>query len=70
MYYDITVIVNPACEGITRLPLNIIYFVAPCWQVTRCTLLWFHTTGNCLQKDLVKAATVSDTACYMTVLLI
>ena len=54
-----------------RLPLNIIYFVASCWQVARCALLWCDTNGSCcLQKDLVEGVTVSDTACYVTVLLI
>ena len=70
MYYDVTVIENPANEGIMRLPLNTIYFVAFGWQVTRCTLLWCDTNGSCLQKDLSKAVAVSDTACYITVLLI
>ena len=32
MYYDVTVIENPAYEGIMRLQSNIIYFVASCWQ--------------------------------------
>ena len=31
MYYDVTVIENPAYEGIMRVPLNIIYFVASYW---------------------------------------
>ena len=58
MYDDVTVIENPAHGGIMRLPLNIIYFVASCWQVTHCTLLWCDTNGNrCLQKDLVQAVT-------------
>ena len=72
MYHDVTVIENPAYEGIMRLPLNIIYLVASCWQVTRCTLLWCNTNGSCcLQKDLVKVVTVSDImACYVTVGLI
>ena len=71
MYYDDSVIENPAYEGIMRLPLNAIYFVASCWQVTRCTLLWCDTNGRCcLQKDSVKAVTVTDTACYIIVLLI
>ena len=71
MYYDVTVNENPAYEGIMRLPLNIIYFVASYWQVSRCTLLWCNTNGNCcLQKALVKAITVSGTSCYITVLLI
>ena len=70
MYYDVTVIGNAAYKGIMRLPLNIIYFVTSSWPVTRCTLLWCETNGSCLQKDLVKAVTVSDTACYITVLLI
>ena len=55
MYHDGNVIENSAYEGIMRLPLNIIHFVASCWQVTRCTLLWCDTNGSCcLQKDLVK----------------
>ena len=71
MYYDVTVIENLAYKGIMRLPFNIIYFMASYWQVTRCTLLWCDTNGGCcLQKDLVKAVTASDTACYVTVLLI
>ena len=71
MYYDVTVIENPAYEGIMTLPLNVIYFVASYWQVTRCALLWCDTNGSCcLQNDLVKAVTVSDTTCYITVLLI
>ena len=71
MYYDVTVIENPAYKEIMRLPLDIIYFMASCWQVTRCTLLWCDTNGSCcLQKDLVEAVTGSDTACYVTVLLI
>ena len=71
MYYDVTVNENPAYEGIMRLPLNIIYFVASYWQVSRCTLLWCNTNGNCcLQKAIVKAITVSGTSCYITVLLI
>ena len=71
MYHDVNVIENSAYEGIMRLPLNIIYFVASCWQVTRCTLLWCDTNGSCcLQKDLVKAVTVIDTVCYVNVLLI
>ena len=70
MYYAIIVIENPAYEGIMRLPY-IIYFVASYWQVTYCTLLWCDTNGSCcLQKDLVKAVTVSGTARYITVLLI
>ena len=70
MYYDVTV-ENLAYEGIMRLPLNIIYFVASYWQVTRCTLLWCDTNESyCLQKDLVKAVTVSNTACCITVLLL
>ena len=69
-HYYITVIENPAYEGIMKLPLNTICFVASCWQITCCTLLWCDKNGNCLQKDLVKAVTVSDTACYITVLLI
>ena len=69
MYCDVTVIENPAYLGIMRLPLNIIYFVESYWQVTRCTFLWCDTNGSCcLQKDLVKAVTVSDTSCYITVL--
>ena len=56
---------------IVRLPLNIIYFVTSCWQVTRCTLLWCDTNGSCcLQKALVKAVAVSDMACHLSVLLI
>ena len=71
MYFDVAVIEKPACKGIMWLPLNITYFVASCWQVTRCTFLWCDTNGSCcLQKDLVKAVTVSDTACDITVLLI
>ena len=72
MYYDVTVIENPAYEdGIMRLPLNIIYFAASCWQVTRYALLWCDTNENCcLQKALVKAVTVSDTSCHLSVLLI
>ena len=67
MYYDVTVIENPVYEVIMRLPLNIICFVASSWQVTRCTILWCDTNGNCcLQKDLVEAVTVSDTACYIS----
>ena len=38
MYYDVTVIENPAYEGIMRLSLNIIYFVASYWQATRCAI--------------------------------
>ena len=54
---------------VMRWPLNIIYFVTSCWQVTRSTLLWCDTNGSCyLQKDLVKAVTVSDTACHLSVL--
>ena len=65
MYYDLTIIENPAYEGIMKLPLNIIYFVTSCWQVTRCTLLLCDANESCcLQKDLVKAVTVSDTACH------
>ena len=71
MYYDVTVFENPAYEAIMTLPLNMIYFVASYWQVTRCSLLWCDTNGSCcLQKALVKAVTVSGTACYITVLLI
>ena len=71
MYYDVTVIENPANEGIMRVPLNTIYFVALGWQLTCFTLLWCNTNGSCcLQKDLFKAVAVSDTACYITVLLI
>ena len=71
MYYDVTVIENPAYERIMRLPLNIINFVASYQQVTRCLLLWCDTTGRCcLQKAFVNAVTVSGTACYITVLLI
>ena len=71
MYYDVTVNENPAYEGIMRLPLNVIYFVTSYWQVSRCTLLWCNTNGNCcLRKALVKAITVSGTSCYITVLLI
>ena len=71
MYYDVTVIENPAYEGIMWLPLNIIHFVASYWQVTRCALLQCDTNGTCyLQKNLVKAVTVSNTACDITVLLI
>ena len=71
MYYDVTAIKNPAYEGIMRLLLNIIYFVASCWQVIRCTLLWCDTNESCcLQKDLVIVVAVSDTACYVPVLLI
>ena len=63
MSYDVTVNENPAHEGIMRLPLNIIYFLVSCWQVTRCTFLWCDTNGSfCLQKELVKADTVSNTA--------
>ena len=40
MYYDVTVIENPAYEGVMRFPLKIIYLVASYCQVTRCTLLW------------------------------
>ena len=57
MYYDVTVVENPAYEGIVRLPLNIniIYFVASYWQVTRCSLLRCDTNGSCcLQKALFK----------------
>ena len=54
MYYDVTVIENPAYKGIMRVPLNIIYFVASYWQVTLCSLLWFYTNESCcLQKALV-----------------
>ena len=71
MYYDVTVIENPAYEGTIGLLLNIIYFVATYWQMTHCTLSTRDTNGSCcLQKGLVKAVTVSDTACYITVLLI
>ena len=71
MYYGVTVIENLGYEGIMKLPLNIVYFVASCWQVTRCTLFWCDTNGRCcLQIDLVKAVAVSDKACYITVLLI
>ena len=71
MYYEVAIIENPAYRGIMRLPLNIIYIVTSCCQVTRCTLLWCNTNGSCcLQKHLVKAVTVSDTACHLSVLLI
>ena len=71
MYYDVTVIENPAYKRIMRLPLNIIYFVALYQQVTRCSLLWCDTNGRCcLQKAFVNAVTVSGTVCYITVLLI
>ena len=71
MYYDVTVIENPAYERIVTLPLNAMHFVASCWQVTRYALLRCDTNGSCcLQKALVKAVTVSDIACYITVLLI
>ena len=71
MYYDVTAIENPTYEGIMRLPLNVVYFVTSCWQVTRCMLLWCDTNGSCcLQKDLVEAVTVSNTACHLSVLLI
>ena len=71
MYYEVTVIENPAYKVIMRLPLDIMYLVALCWQVTRCTLLWCDADGSCcLKKDLVKAVTVSDTTCYVTVSLI
>ena len=61
MYYDITIIENPAYEGIMRLSLNITYFMASYWQVTRCTLLWCDTNESCcLQKDLAEAVTVSN----------
>ena len=71
MHYDVTVIVTQAYKGNMRVPLNIIYFVASCWQVTRYLLLWCDTNGSCcLQKDLVKAVTVSDTASHLSVLLI
>ena len=71
MYYDITIIENPAYEGIMRLPLNTIYFVMSCWWVTHCTLFWCDTNGSCcLQKDLAKAVRVSDLTCYITMLLI
>ena len=65
MYYDVTVIGNPAYKEIMRLPLNIIYFKPSYWQLTRSTLLRCNTNGSCLQKELVKAVTVSDTACYV-----
>ena len=71
MYYDVIVFENPAYKGIMRLPLNIIYFMASCWQGTCCSLLWCDTNGRCcLQKALGKAVTVSGMACYITVLLI
>ena len=71
MYYDVTVIENPAYNKIIRLPLNIINFVASYQQVTRCSLFWRDTNGRCcLQKAFVHALTVSGTACYITVLLI
>ena len=64
MYYDVTVIENPAYKGIMRLPLNIIYFMASYWQLTRCTLLWCDTNRSCcLQKDLCRVVIVGDTAC-------
>ena len=70
MYYDVTVIENLAYVGIMRLSLNMIFFVTSCWQVTGYMLLWRNTNGSCcLQKDLVKAVRISDTACYITVLL-
>ena len=52
MYYDVTVIENPAYEGIMRLPLKIIYFVASYWQMTRCTLPWCNTNGIVVCKKL------------------
>ena len=71
MYYDVASIENPAYEGIMRMPLNKIYFVTSCWQVTLSTLLWCDTNGSCCsQKAVVNAVTESDTACYVTVLLI
>ena len=71
MYNDVIADENPAYKEIMRLPLDIIYFVASCLQVTCCTFLWCDKNGSCcLQKDLVKAVTVSDMACYITVLLI
>ena len=71
MYYDVIVIEKPAYEGIKSLPLNIIYFVTSCLQVTRYMLLRCDTNGSCcLRKDLVKVVTLSETACYITVLLI
>ena len=69
MYYDVAIIEKPAYKGIMWLPLTIIYFVTSYWQVTRCrcTLLWCDTNGSCrLQKDLVKAVTVSVTACHIS----
>ena len=71
MYYDIIVIENPAHKRIMRLPLDIIYFMSSYEQVTRCSLLWCDTNGRCcLQKALIKAVTISVTACHITVLLI
>ena len=71
MYDDVVVIENPVYEGIVTLMLNIIYVVASYRQVTRYTLLRCHTNENCcLQKDLVRAVTISDTACHLSVLLI
>ena len=66
MYYDITVIENPAYKGIMTLPLNI--FCDVILAVTHCMLLLCDTNGSCcLQKALIKAVTVSSTACYITV---
>ena len=65
---------TPAYEGVMRLPLNRLYFMASYWQVTPCALLWCDTNGSCcLQKNLVRAVEVTvtvNTACYITVLLI
>ena len=58
MYNDVTVFENPAYEGIMTLLLNITYFVASYWQVTRSTLLWGDTNGSCLQKAVVEADTL------------
>ena len=62
-----------AYKGIMRLLLNIIYGILRhrYWQVICCTILWGDTNGSCrLQKDLITAITVSNTACYITMLLI
>ena len=69
MYYDITVIENPAYKGVMRLPLNIFCSVILAGD-TLFVIMMRYKWKLCSQKDLVKADTVSGTACNITVLLI
>ena len=64
MYYDVTVIEDPAYYEVA------VKYNVSCGVMLASDTLCVTYESCCLQKDSVKAVTVSDTTCYVTVLLI